>query len=233
MASFLRSTRTGAAGAPAAALRRSALFSLALSAALIAGGCAGKKQPPATTATDGFLPVITHTAVITTTLGDIEVELYGVDAPMTVANFVGLAETNVYDSVLFHRVVPGFVIQGGDPKSKSLSMKSEWGQGGTSIYGGGDFADELNPEAPSYQRGYVTGTLAMANRGPNTNTSQFFIVLDDGVNDRLGKNYTMFGLVRSGMNVVDAIEKNGSDVNPVRILDVKTTEFIEIEAGTQ
>ena len=233
MTALNRSIRFVSTAAPTGVGHRSLSATLLFVAALIAGGCAGKKQPPATTATDGFLPVITHTAVITTTLGDIEVELYGVDAPMTVANFVGLAETNVYDSVLFHRVVPGFVIQGGDPKSKSLAMKGEWGQGGTSIYGGGDFADELNPEAPSYQRGYVTGTLAMANRGPNTNTSQFFIVLDDGVNSRLPKSYTMFGLVRSGMNVVDAIEKNGSDVNPVRILDVKTTEFIEIEAGTQ
>lgn len=165
-------------------------------------------------------PVVTHTAVIKTSKGDIEVELYGMDAPKTVANFVGLAEKDFYNDILFHRVVAGFVIQAGDPKTKDTAQRRLWGSGGESIYGK-EFVDELNPTAPSYQRGYVEGALAMANRGPNTNTSQFFIVLKDAM---LPKNYTIFGKVRKGMDVVHAIERVELDgsipVVPVRILSV-------------
>lgn len=131
-------------------------------------------------------------AVLETTYGRIELELFRVDAPKTVENFVGLAEQGLYDSVSFHRVAKGFVIQTGDIN----------GQGGASIWGK-PFADELDPKAPSYQRGYVKGTLAMANRGPNTNTSQFFITLRDLPS--LPKNYTIFGLVTKGMEVVEKI----------------------------
>jgi cyclophilin family peptidyl-prolyl cis-trans isomerase len=131
-------------------------------------------------------------AVLETTFGNIEIELYRADAPKTVENFVGLAEQGRYDSISFHRVAKGFVIQTGDID----------GQGGTSIWGK-PFADELNPGAPSYRRGYVKGTVAMANRGPNTNTSQFFIMLNDL--PTLPKNYTIFGLVTGGMEVVEKI----------------------------
>jgi cyclophilin family peptidyl-prolyl cis-trans isomerase len=131
-------------------------------------------------------------AVLETTYGRIELELFRADAPKTVENFVGLAEQGLYDSVSFHRVAKGFVIQTGDIN----------GQGGASIWGK-PFADELDPKAPSYQRGYVKGTLAMANRGPNTNTSQFFITLRDLPS--LPKNYTIFGLVTNGMEVVEKI----------------------------
>ena len=93
-----------------------------------------------------------------------------------------------------HRVSKGFVIQGGDPSGN--------GTGGKSIYGK-DFEDELNPSTPSYQAGYVKGTLAMANRGPNTNTSQFFIMLRDIPG--MPKNYTIFGKVVKGLDVVDSI----------------------------
>jgi len=134
----------------------------------------------------------TEHAVIETTYGKIELELFRADAPKTVENFVGLAEQGLYDSVSFHRVAKGFVIQTGDIN----------GQGGASIWGK-PFADELDPKAPSYQRGYVKGTLAMANRGPNTNTSQFFITLKDFPS--LPKNYTIFGLVTKGMEVVEKI----------------------------
>ena len=136
------------------------------------------------------------TAVIETTLGTIEAELYREDAPKTVENFVGLAEKKYFDGIIFHRVVPGFVIQGGDPTGTGTGGKSIWGK---------EFADELNPAAPSYKEGYRKGVLAMANRGRNTNTSQFFIMLAD--NTTLPKNYTIFGKVVKGMDVVDAIGK--------------------------
>lgn len=134
------------------------------------------------------------TAVIETTLGTIEAELYPADAPKTVENFVGLAREKYFDGVIFHRVVPGFVIQGGDPTGTGTGGKSIWKK---------EFADELNPATASYKAGYVKGVLAMANRGPNTNTSQFFIMLAD--NTTLPKNYAIFGKVVKGMDVVDAI----------------------------
>jgi peptidyl-prolyl cis-trans isomerase-like 1 len=134
------------------------------------------------------------TAEIITTLGTIEADLYEADAPKTVANFTGLAEQHYFDGIVFHRIAKGFVIQGGDSTGT--------GRGGRSIYGG-EFADELNPETKSYQEGYKRGVLAMANRGPNTNTSQFFIILNDA--SFLPKNYTIFGKVTKGMDVVDKI----------------------------
>ncbi len=133
-------------------------------------------------------------AVIETSQGTIEAELYTNDAPKTTANFEGLAKQGYYNGIIFHRVVPGFVIQGGDSTGT--------GAGGRSIYGG-DFADELNPKTKSYQDGYVKGILAMANRGPNTNTSQFFIVLAD--QPRMPHLYTIFGKVIKGMDVVEKI----------------------------
>lgn len=142
-------------------------------------GCGGRK--------------IIH-ATLDTTKGVIELELYPDDAPKTVANFVGLAEQGYYNGVIVHRVAKGFVIQTGN----SLGL----GIGGRSIYGK-EFEDELNPDTPSYQEGYRRGTVAMANRGPNTNTSQFFILLVDA--PWMPKQYTIFGKVSKGMDVVDAI----------------------------
>jgi cyclophilin family peptidyl-prolyl cis-trans isomerase len=135
-------------------------------------------------------------ASIVTEKGTIELELYPKDAPKTVENFVGLAKKGYYDGVTFHRVVPGFVIQGGDPTGT--------GAGGTSIYGA-RFEDELNPDTDSYKNGYKEGVLAMANAGPNTNGSQFFIMLED--NPSLPKLYTIFGKVTKGMDVVHNIVK--------------------------
>jgi cyclophilin family peptidyl-prolyl cis-trans isomerase len=131
---------------------------------------------------------------IETTKGNLELELFQSDAPKTVANFVQLAEKGYYDGVTFHRVAKNFVIQGGDPTGT--------GAGGQSIYGR-LFEDELDPSTESYQEGYRRGTVAMANRGPNTNTSQFFILLHDA--PWLPKNYTIFGRVIKGMDVVDSI----------------------------
>ncbi len=132
--------------------------------------------------------------VIETSLGTFEAEMYRADAPKTVENFVRLAEKKYFNGIIFHRVSKGFVIQGGDPTGT--------GSGGKSIYGG-EFADELNPQTPSYKAGYLKGVLAMANRGPNTNTSQFFVMLQDV--PRMPKNYTIFGKVIKGIEVVDKI----------------------------
>ncbi len=132
--------------------------------------------------------------VIETSMGTIEVELYRSDAPKTVENFVKLAQKKYFDGVIFHRVSKGFVIQGGDPTGT--------GRGGESIYGK-EFEDELNSSTASYKTGYKKGVLAMANRGPNTNTSQFFVMLKDIPS--MPKNYTIFGKVIKGLDVVDKI----------------------------
>jgi len=127
---------------------------------------------------------------IETSKGNITIELFSSDAPKTVGNFVKLAQEGFYDGVIFHRVISGFMIQGGDPTGT--------GRGGP----GYTFEDELHPETQSYQQGYVRGTLAMANAGPNTNGSQFFIMHQDYP---LPRNYTIFGRVLEGMETVDAI----------------------------
>jgi cyclophilin family peptidyl-prolyl cis-trans isomerase len=140
-------------------------------------------------------------AVVETSLGTFEMELYPNDAPKTVENFVGLAKKKFFDGMRIHRVAKGFVIQTGDDKSKDPAKVAEWGTGGGSIWGK-DFEDELNANAPSYKEGYKKGVVAMANRGPNTNSSQFFICLKD---ISLPHNYTIFGKVTDGMNVVEKI----------------------------
>ena len=139
-------------------------------------------------------PVSSTAATIKTAKGDINVVLYPQDAPKTVENFATLAKYGYYNNLTFHRVEAGFVIQGGDPKGN--------GTGGISIFGP-TFEDELNASTSSYQTGYTEGVLAMANRGPNTNGSQFFIMLAD--NPSLPKNYTIFGKVTSGMEIVRKI----------------------------
>ena len=126
------------------------------------------------------------TATIQTTKGDIVLDIHSDGAPKAAANFLDLARKGFYDGVIFHRVVPGFVIQGGDPTGT--------GRGGP----GYQFEDE------PFAGDYVRGAVAMANAGPNTNGSQFFICLED-LSGRLPKNYTLFGHVTDGMDVVDAI----------------------------
>lgn len=155
-----------------------------------------------TTTTRKAKPVTREIAVVETSLGTFEFELLRADAPKTVENFTGLAAKNFFDGMRVHRIAKGFVIQTGDEKSKDPARIREWGTGGQSIWGT-TYADELNPAAPSYQKGYQRGTVAMANRGPNTNTSQFFVMLNAA--PWLPKNYTIFGSVTKGMEVVDAI----------------------------
>jgi cyclophilin family peptidyl-prolyl cis-trans isomerase len=125
--------------------------------------------------------------------GDIKIQLYDEDSPKTVENFLRLTEKGYYNGLTFHRIAKGFVVQGGDPTGT--------GSGGESAFGG-EFEDELDPNTPSAKAGYKKGVVAMANRGPNTNTSQFFIMLAD--ND-LPHNYTIFGKVVAGLDVVDKI----------------------------
>lgn len=131
-----------------------------------------------------------HRVTIQTNKGRIVIETYDADAPNTVANFVKLANEKFYDGVIFHRVIRGFMIQGGDPTGT--------GTGGP----GYRFDDELNPATESYRNGYKRGVVAMANAGRNTNGSQFFIMHQDYP---LPNNYTIFGHVVEGIEVVDAI----------------------------
>jgi cyclophilin family peptidyl-prolyl cis-trans isomerase len=135
-------------------------------------------------------------AKIATDLGDIEIELYDESAPKATANFIKLATDGFYDDVIFHRVIPGFVAQGGDGQygKKSSLERGRVGTGGP----GYKFDDE------PVQGDYARGALAMANSGPNTNGSQFFICHQD-LTGRLPKNYTLFGQVTRGMDVVDKI----------------------------
>ena len=151
-----------------------------------------------------------YSAEINTTSGLMTVELFTDIAPNTVNNFVALSEDGYYNNIIFHRVIKGFMIQGGDP--------SGTGHGGMGKYPGYDFEDELdNPMQ------YEKGILAMANRGPNTNGSQFFIMHEDYP---LPYQYTIFGKVKSGLDVVDAIGnvQTGENDKPnedVVILNIK------------
>ena len=159
-------------------------------------------------------------ATIATELGDIEIELFTTDAPKASHNFVDLANKGYYDDVIFHRVIPGFVAQGGDGQyGKKASLEpSRVGTGGP----GYKFEDE------PVKGDYVRGSLAMANAGPNTNGSQFFIVHQD-LTGKLPKQYTLFGLVTKGMDVVDEIvgaPRNAKDLpaDPVAMTGVTIHE---------
>ncbi len=138
-------------------------------------------------------------AVFKTTRGDIRVTLFPAEAPLTVANFVNLAQRGYYDGLKFHRVIANFMIQGGDPTGT--------GRGGP----GYSFADEFSPSL----RHNSAGTLSMANSGPRTNGSQFFIT--HGPTPHLDDKHSIFGKVSSGQNVVDTIAQD----------DVMTTIVIE------
>ncbi len=174
--------------------------------------------PPANPASEAA-PVLSvadglrHIITLKTSMGDIRFGTYDTDAPKTVQNFITLAQKGFYKNLTFHRLIKGFMIQGGDPKGD--------GTGGP----GYTFADELNPNTSSYREGYKKGVVAMANAGPKTNTngSQFFIMLED---TPLPHDYTIFGKVISGQDVVDAIGsvrtgRNNRPLEPVIIKDVK------------
>jgi cyclophilin family peptidyl-prolyl cis-trans isomerase len=139
-------------------------------------------------------------ATLHTNKGDITIEFYPAQAPNTVANFIKLAQSGFYDGTKFHRVIKGFMDQGGDPLTKDDSLMARWGTGGP----GYQFNDEITPTNSN-----VAGSIAMANSGPNTQGSQFFINAVD--NSSLNKGYTVFGHVVAGMSVVTAINNVSTD----------------------
>ena len=155
-------------------------------------------------------------AVIQTNKGTIRFELLEADAPKTTENFITLAEKGYYDGVIFHRVIKGFMIQGGDPTGTGRGGQSAWG---------GRFDDEINRTSEVYQKGYRAGTVAMANAGPNTNGSQFFIMHKTYP---LPPNYAIFGQVTEGQEVVDAIAESPTDPND-RPLTQVVMEKVTIE----
>lgn len=153
-------------------------------------------------------------ATLQTNKGDIVIEFNSAITPNTVANFIKLAEAGFYDGTKFHRVIKGFMNQGGDPFSKDDSQMARWGTGGP----GYAFNDEITTENKNN-----AGTISMANSGPNTNGSQFFINVAD--NNNLDPKHTVFGKVIKGMEVVMAINSTPTDssdrpVDPVIIKKV-------------
>ena len=157
-----------------------------------------------------------RTAVIETNKGTIRVELLEEDAPKTTENFITLAQRGYYDGIIFHRVIKGFMIQGGDPTGTGRGGESAWG---------GRFNDEINSSSAVYQTGYKAGTMAMANAGPNTNGSQFFIM---HVDYPLPPSYTIFGRVTEGQDVVNAIATTPTGPGDRPLQDVKM-EKVTIE----
>ena len=141
-------------------------------------------------------------ALIETDKGAIEIEFLPAEAPKGVENFRLLAEHKYYDGLTFHRIVKGFMLQGGDPKGDGTGGESAWG---------GEFADEINPSSPLYQGGYKRGLLAYANRGPNTNGSQFFIMHADYP---LPPSYVIFARVTAGFDAVDALANVPTTMGP-------------------
>lgn len=231
------------------------LFALALLA-----GCSNDEAPVNTMnepyTFDGTLLKGDHTVILHTSLGDITLELDADAAPKTVTNFIALAKTGYYDELTFHRVIPDFMIQGGDPSGN--------GTGGESVFGA-VFEDEINadsygldkkmlkdevdgdlpPElADASIKDYLTlqgykfdddlkslpmkkGAIAMANRGPNTNGSQFFIIQRDGGTDWLEGKHTVFGMVTDGLDVVDTIANVESGANDLPVEPVTFTVEIK------
>ena len=157
-------------------------------------------------------------AIITTNQGSIEIELFGDLAPKTVENFVSLAESDFYTGVRFHRVIKGFMIQGGDPLTKDEEQVDSWGTGGP----GYQFEDEIHA-----QNNNLTGTISMANAGPNTNGSQFFINMAD--NSFLDSKHTVFGKVVAGTETVTFIENVETFPNdrPVEHVEIQKVEIIK------
>jgi len=156
-------------------------------------------------------------AVIKTTEGEMVVEFWPEVAPKTVENFKTLAKKGFYDGTCFHRVIKGFMIQGGDPTGTGRGGESAWG---------GRFNDEIDAASAVYQRGYKKGTVAMANAGPNTNGSQFFIMHADYP---LPPSYTIFGRVTDGLDIVDAIATTATGAGDKPVSEVKM-EKVTIEA---
>jgi len=221
------------------------MFPILLSLTLLAG-CTGGGSPSAM-----------HTVILHTSLGDITLEIDGNAAPKTAENFVTHARNGYYDNLTFHRVIPDFMIQGGDPNGNGTGGESIWGE---------KFEDEINAESYGLQKkllkdatdeplplamqqmtvqeyyeseGYeyddsleslpmARGAIAMANAGPNTNGSQFFIITRKGGTPWLEGKHTVFGNVVEGMDIVDAIAtvKRGANDRPATPVTF-TAEVVE------
>lgn len=194
------------------------IFALLITA--LAAGCSSTPEPAKPGAPAARNPNQKNpTAVIETDLGTIKIELLEDEAPKTAENFRQLAERGFYNGVIFHRIVNGFMIQGGDPTGT--------GTGGQTA-DGGRLPNEINVNSPLYQGGYKRGEVAMANKGrPETATSQFFVMHGDRPLSQLPANYTVFGRVVEGMNVIDKIAtapttmsssgENSRPVTPVKM----------------
>ena len=141
-------------------------------------------------------------ADLETDKGTIEIEFFAADSPKAVENFRLLAEHGYYDGLVFHRIIKGFMIQGGDPAGTGTGGESAWG---------GRFPDEIKRSSPLYQAGYRRGIVAMANSGPDTNGSQFFIMHQDYP---LPPSYVIFAKVTRGMDVVDALASTPTTAGP-------------------
>lgn len=151
-------------------------------------------------------------AVIKTNMGTIKIRLFPDKAPKTVENFVGLIEKKYYDGIIFHRVIPDFMIQGGDPTGTGMGGESLWG---------GKFADEFHPDLQN-----IYGALSMANSGPGTNGSQFFIVQKREGTTWLNNKHSVFGQVSEGMDIVDKIAevpRGGADKPNTNVVMEKVT----------
>jgi cyclophilin family peptidyl-prolyl cis-trans isomerase len=185
---------------PGVRLGAATLVSLFVGLVLVACGRSESSHAP-----DAPTPVASATggtAIMETDKGTIEIELLAAAAPKTVENFKLLAQRGYYNGLTFHRIVKGFMIQGGDPLGDGHGGESAWG---------GTFADEIDRSSPLYQGGYKRGQVAMANMGPNTNTSQFFIMHQ---NYPLAPGYTIFGQVKKGIEVVDALADTPTKPGP-------------------
>lgn len=143
------------------------------------------------------MPEPTQTAILETTQGTIELRLFPEVAPKAVANFTGLIEKGYYNGIIFHRVIPQFMLQGGDPTGTGMGGQSIWGR---------SFEDECRPDVKFNRK----GLLAMANAGPGTNGSQFFITTAE--TPWLHMKHTIFGEVVKGYDVVEKIEKTPTDM---------------------
>jgi cyclophilin family peptidyl-prolyl cis-trans isomerase len=167
---------------------------------------------------DSKLLAVYSGAILHTNFGDIEVKFYNDEAPITVTNFLKLAQAGFYDSTKFHRVIPNFMIQGGDPNSKD----SDWSNDGTGGPGY-QFNDEPNNEKLVY------GSMAMANSGPNTNGSQFFIVTKTDGTSWLDGSYNNFGHVVKGMDValkIVNLPRNAND-HPTTDAVIKSVTLVK------
>jgi undecaprenyl-diphosphatase len=194
------------------------IYRVGLGLVILLAGCQPKQQPPVESVRQITPPaetlsvpsvdslssaVATDTLDVLTSKGTITIELYGQDAPKTVANFLTLVGRKYYDGTLIHRVARDFVVQMGDPTTRDRKARNEWGRGGETATGE-PLMDELNDSAPSARRGYRPGIVAMARKSaPNTGTSQFFICLEKA--SALPYQYTIFGSVIDGMEVVTKI----------------------------